>query len=79
MTMLLAELIEKFIDYLKSLYYSMYFDLTIVFVYSEHKDSTSLDLSDRKSRFVRAYRYTFFMLFQNFVIFYKLLTLPNQK
>lgn len=69
---------EKFIDFLKSIYCSMFFDLSMVFSYSESKDSTSLGLSDYKSRFARAYRSAFFMLFLNFVIFYKLLTFPNQ-
>ncbi|MHA1190781.1 MAG: radical SAM protein [Promethearchaeota archaeon] len=70
---------EKFIDFLKSIYCSMYFDLSIVFVYLEPKDSTSSGLSYHKSRFARAYRLTFFMLFQNFITFYKFLTFPNQK
>ena len=68
---------EKIIDFLKSMYYSIYFDLSILFVYSEAKDSTSL--SHIKSRFMETYRLTFFTIFQNFVEFYKLLTLSNQR
>jgi tRNA A37 methylthiotransferase MiaB len=67
---------EKIIDFLKSIYSSLYFDLSIVFIYSEPKDSISLGLSNHKSRFVRIYRLVFFKLFQNFVTFYKLLILP---
>jgi len=70
---------EKFIDFLKSIYCSIYFDLPIVFVYSEHKEPTSSYLLGYKSRFVRAYRSTFSMLLMNFIIFYKLLTFPNKK
>ncbi len=70
---------EKFIDFLKSLYCSLYFDLPIVLVYSGHKDSTNFTFQQDKSKFARIYRYTFFMLFLNFVVFYKLLTFPKPK
>ena len=70
---------EKFIDFLKSIYSSLYFDLPIFFVYSEPKNSTSSGLSDYKSRFARAYKSTFFMLFLNFVVFYKLITFPKSE
>ena len=70
---------EKFIDFLKSIYCSMYFDLPIVLVYSRHKDTTNLVLGDDRSRFAFAYRFTFFMVFLNFVIFYKLLTFSKPK
>jgi tRNA A37 methylthiotransferase MiaB len=69
---------EKFIDFLKSMYCSMYFDLPIVFIYSAIKDSKSAVLSNYKSEFTRRYRTIFFMLFLNFVVLYKLMTLPNQ-
>jgi tRNA A37 methylthiotransferase MiaB len=68
---------EKFIDYIKSIYCSMYFDLPIVLVYSGHEDSTNTTITDNQSRFANVYRYTFFMLFLNFVIFYKLLNFPK--
>lgn len=68
---------EKFIDFLKSIFSSLYFDLSILFVYSDPKDSTSSNLSTFKSRFTREYRSFFFMLFQNFYVFFKLLTLPS--
>jgi tRNA A37 methylthiotransferase MiaB len=70
---------EKFTDFLKSVYCSMYFDLPIVLVYSGHKDSARFTTSDNQSKFVTTYRYTFFMLFLNFVILYKLLTFPMPK
>jgi len=70
---------ENFIDYLKSVYCSIYFDLPIVLEYSGHKDSKNFDLPDKKSKFASVYRYTFFALFLNLVIFYKLLTFPKQK
>ncbi len=70
---------EKLIDFLKSIYSSLYFDLTIFFVYSESKDATNSNLFSYKSRFIRAYRSTFFIIFLNFIAFYKLLTFKNIK
>ncbi|KYK30471.1 MAG: hypothetical protein AYK22_03870 [Thermoplasmatales archaeon SG8-52-3] len=70
---------EKFIDFLKSVYYSMFFDLTILFVYSDVKGSERKGISNQLSGFVRSYRSTFFMTFQNFIVLYKLLTLPINK
>ena len=70
---------ENFIDFLKSLYASLFFDFTIVFVYSAPNESSSSDFSHFKSRFARNYRLTFFVLFQNFVTFYKLIKLPIKK
>jgi ribosomal protein S12 methylthiotransferase len=70
---------EKFIDFLKTLYCAMYFDLPIAFAYSAPKDSSRSDLSDFGLRFSMAYRSIFFMFFLNFVVFYKLLTFSNQK
>ncbi|MCX6667985.1 MAG: radical SAM protein [Euryarchaeota archaeon] len=69
---------EKFIDFLKTLYCSMYFDLPIVLVYSGHKGSTISDLFGFGSRFARAYRLNFFIWFLNFVVFYKLLTFQKE-
>ena len=70
---------ETFIDFLKSIYSSLFFDLSIVFSYSESKDSKSSGLSDNRSKFTKIYRPAFFMLLQNFIVFYKLLKLPNPK
>ena len=69
---------EKFIDFLKSIYSSLYFDLSILFVYSEPEESTSSSFLNYRSRFTREYRSFIFMLFHNFVTFYKLLTLQSQ-
>jgi tRNA A37 methylthiotransferase MiaB len=64
---------EKFVDFLKSMYCSMFFDLPIVLVYSGHNNLTNSTLQNKKTRLAVWYRYTFFMLFLNFIIFYKLL------
>jgi tRNA A37 methylthiotransferase MiaB len=69
---------EKFIDFLKTIYCSMYFDLSIIFIYSEPKDFINKSLSVQKSRFVKAYRSTLFMLVQNFVVFFRLLSFKNR-
>ena len=70
---------ENFIDFLKSIYCSMFFDLSIVFLYSESSVSTSSVVSNYKSNFARIYRPAFFMIFQNFVVLYKTLKLPRPK
>jgi tRNA A37 methylthiotransferase MiaB len=69
---------ETLIDYLKTIRCAMFFDLPIAFEYSEPKDSARSSVLDFKSRFVRTYRLTFFMVFLNFFVFYRLLTIPNQ-
>ena len=68
---------EKFIDYLKSLYCSLFFDLPIVLEYSGHSDKDKFSLPPPHSQFASKYRFTFFILFLNLVIFYKLLTFKN--
>ncbi|KYK30472.1 MAG: hypothetical protein AYK22_03875 [Thermoplasmatales archaeon SG8-52-3] len=70
---------ERFIDFLKSIICSMYFDLPIVLVYSGHKDIKNNNILEKQSKFAEVYRYTFFMLFLNLVIFYKLLKFSKIK
>ena len=70
---------ESFIDYLKSIYTSLFFDLSIVFSYSESDNLTNSGLSNKNLKFAKKYRPAFFMLFQNFVVLYKLLRLSNLK
>jgi ribosomal protein S12 methylthiotransferase len=70
---------ENFIDFLRSVYFSIFFDLTILFVYSDVNESTNSNYTNKISGFVRAYRSTFFMIFQNFIVLYRLLTLPINK
>jgi len=69
---------ENFMDFLQSLRCSMYFDLPIVLEYSEHSGE-SADAPRGWSKFAASYRFAFFMIFLNVVIFYKLLTFNNQK
>ena len=69
---------EKFIDFLKSIYCSLFFDVSLVFVYSDPKNSRNIIKSNLNSRFKKLYRTTFFKFLLNFVIFYKLLMLSNK-
>ena len=70
---------ETLIDFLKSLHCSMYFDLTIVLLYSGKRGSANFMIPYDQSKFTTVYRYTFFIIFLNFVIFYRLLTFPKPK
>jgi tRNA A37 methylthiotransferase MiaB len=69
---------ENFIDFLKSVFCSMFFDLPIVLVYSDNKNLKKQNKKYSKSRFAEIYRYTFFMLFLNLVILHKLLKFPKK-
>ncbi len=69
---------ESFMDFLQSLRCSMYFDLPIALEYSAHSGENAVVLR-RQSKFTISYRFAFFMVFLNFVIFYKLLTFNDQK
>jgi tRNA A37 methylthiotransferase MiaB len=70
---------EKFIDYLRSLYCSLYFDLPIVLEYSGRSDKDKSLVHNSQSKFASVYRFTFFMLFLNFLILYKLLTFSDNR
>jgi ribosomal protein S12 methylthiotransferase len=70
---------ETFIDYLQSLYSSLFFDLPIVLEFSEHPNKDKSTLHRDQSKFTSVYRFTFFMLFLNVVILYKLLTFSNKR
>ena len=68
---------ENWIDFFKTLICAFHFDFPIVFEYSEHKGTVSSSLPHHKSYFTVTSRYTLFILFLNFYIFYKLLTTPR--
>jgi len=69
---------ENTIDFFKTLYCAMHFDLPIALIYSEHENSLSSKLGNHKSTLTIALRYFLFLLFINLTISYKLLTYPKE-
>ena len=69
---------ENTVDFLRTLFCSMHFDLPIVLMYSEHEDSKSHTLPHHKTKSTIILRYVLFWLFINLVIFYNLLSYPRK-
>jgi len=70
---------EGFMDYIKTLICSLFFDHTIVFVYSAPKEIDQSSLSYYKQIMRKTYRSVFFRFMLNFVLVYKLLTIKEFK
>jgi len=69
---------EKWIDYFKTLKSAIHFDFPIAFEYSEHEGTVSSTLPHHKSFLTVTLRYMLYILFMNFLMFHKLLTLPKK-
>ena len=68
---------ENWIEFFKTLNCAIHFDFPIAFEYSEHEGTVSSTLPHHKSYFTVTSRYVLFIMFMNFLMFYKLLTYPK--
>jgi MiaB/RimO family radical SAM methylthiotransferase len=65
---------ENWFDFFKTMICALHFDFPIFLIYSEHKRSASIFLSNQKARVTILARKHISNFFLSFVIFYKLLT-----
>lgn len=68
---------ENIIDFIRTLFCVVHFDLPIILIYSGHKDNTSLSFPYSKSKFNALLKHTIIVFLLNFVIFHKLLSYPK--
>jgi len=63
---------ENFIDFLKSVYITKYFDYPLAFIYSDTKGTKSYTLPNKKGYITKSFRLLIISAFINLVVFYKL-------
>lgn len=67
---------ETFVDYLKSLFTTQYFDCPVALIYSDAKGTKSAILPQKKLQITKQMRYLLMIFFINFIVLYKLATNP---
>jgi len=65
---------ENFIDFLKSVYITKYFDYPLAFIYSDTKGTKSYMLPNKKGRMAKFFRLLIISAFINLVVLYRLAT-----
>jgi len=68
---------ENFIDFLKTVFATIYFDYPVVIMYSDSKGLKSSTLPKKKSSRTKYFRHLIITFFVNIVIFFKFLTNPT--
>ena len=68
---------ESIIDFIRTIFCSLNFDLPIILIYSGQKDAAMSSLQYRKSKFNALLKHTIIIFLLNFVIFHKLLSYPK--
>ena len=64
---------ETWRDYAKTLSAARYFDYPVPFEYSHNKNTVSEEMTDQVSRFICFIRYLLFIIYLNWVVFYRIL------